>query len=344
MKNITNIISASFLLMLCIQGCKKETVVKPYSPTTPTLYGTWQTINTDISNNEKEYFIYSSADNFGYILTEDEFGFRESEGYTFSATDKQFNFGGSLKNYSVKGDTLKVYESLNSFKTLVKISNPSFNYENWTNTVDVSRNISAPDDINSSRSFGINGDFLYFYNSAYADRVYKLNTLNNKYVDSMDVSTTCGLYYKSGTIYYGFNNTNFIFKSTELQSATLNKISTNKLYYVYTMSFNGNSNTIYAYQSNDIMFAGTEDGTFSELFKFSDYNTSSVVYYKNDEFLAIKDYKLYRVKISPTFKVVASYKLNGYDINNISTNGVDVWACAEDNNTYNNVFLKLNLN
>lgn len=339
-----NAIIAILTMVVFIQSCtKKETIIESYNPPAVTLYGTWKEINTNPSNLSTSYYIIDKTNDFAYNLIEDEYGFRNSNGYAVSASDKQITLGGTLYNYTVKNDTLKLKYDVDQTQTFVKVPNPTFTFNNWTNNISINKSITAPLGINSSRSFGFNGDFLYFYRNTFGNKSYKYNTLNSSFVDSGLVANTCANYYRNGNLYYGFTGTNKLFKGNELLTGSA--ISINNLNTVYALSINGTSNTIYAYQSNRELYAGTDGGNFSLLTDLNTYNTRSVVYYGNDEFLTIKNSRLYKIKISPTFKVTTSYtSLPNYSFYTVSTNGSDVWVYAYNDNIDNYEFLKLNLN
>ncbi len=348
MKNI-NKIGVLILGILLLNSCtKKETIIQEYNPPAATMYGTWLLQNRNISDMSKTYIIFNQNDNFCYTLSESKDGFRSSNSSVYIATDKQLNFGGGLYLYSIIGDTMVLSNSQGNNEKLTRVKNPTMTYQNWIGNISVDKTITAPDiQIEYNRSFGFNGDNLYFNATKYGNRVYKFNTLNSTFTDSMNVSAYCSNFYKSGNTYYGFSGNYKLGKTTELNSGTYTEISTNTVASPYAISYNGSSNIFYAYLSNGSLFSGTEGGAFSLLKDLDQYYCNSVVYYNSDEFLAIKDSRIHKIKISPTFSVTKSYKLDiNYDfsIYTISTNGVDVWAYIYnyDNDRYE--YLKLNLN
>lgn len=336
----------AFISLIAIQSCKKtETVVEEYNPPSPTLYGTWKAINEDPTNNSSLYYVFDKSNNFASTLEEDEYGFRESNSYAFSATNKQVSLGGGLLNYTVNGDTLKMKYSSTQSSLFLRVASPTFTPENWLKSISVIQKTAAVNSLPTNISFGVNGDFLYFSQYVNGYKVFKYNTLNNTKVDSNTVSSNCCVYYKGGKVYYGKYANDKLFKTTELDNATNQNVSTNSIYYPVSISINGNSNTIYTLDYNKKLLAGTDGGAFSELFDFSSYNISMVQYYGNDEFLILKNYSLFKVKISPTFSVTTSYNgIPNFSISSIATNGVDTWVYGRENSSNKFKFIKINLN
>lgn len=350
MKNNIQILSIAILSLFALVACNKETTtIKQYTPPSAPeeFYGTWQIINKDINAKTKEYFIFIKDDNYFYMLSEDENGFKRMSDAAFAPSDKQLNFGEGIYNYIIKNDTMFLtYSKDGNVFSAVKYKGSDINKNTWIKKGVITRTVDAPKGIVYENTIGINDDFLYLYSSIYGGgKVYKYNTLNNKFVDSVSAASV-SLFYKNGFTYYGFSISNTLVKTSELLSATASSISTNNLFNVGSLSINGTSNTIYAYEkSSKKLFVGVEGGAFSELYDFVDIGSvKSVVYYGNDEFLIVKDYRLFKVKISPTFKVISSYQLDNIDGNiySVSTNGIDIWCTAYYNNKYQ--YYKLNLN
>ncbi len=337
-------------LIICIaliQSCtKKETIIQEYKPPVVDIYGTWFLQNQNVTDLSKTYMILNASDDFSYNLNEDKDGFRSSYDYAFSATNKQLNLGGSLYNYTKNGDTLILRQSNNSIQKYIKVANPTMTYENWTSKISIAKRVAAPiGNISSSHSFGFNNDNLYFYSDKYASRVYKYNTLNNTFTDSLNVAFSCSNFYRPGFTYFGFSGNFGLGKTTELQTGTYNQISANTFSSTYAISYNGTSNTFYCYLSNSDLYAGAEGGTFSLVKNLDEYNVNSVVYYGSDEFLVLRYGGMYKIKISPNFTVTKSYNgIPNFNIYTISTDGADVWAYGYNYNTGKYEYLKLNLN
>ncbi len=346
MKNLNKILTL-LISVVILNSCTKEVTTKQeYTPPAATMYGTWLKLNKDVSDSSKEYVIFKQNDDYYYSLIESDQGFRTSNNAVYSATDKIISLGGYLNVYSISGDTLIVKDEINKSIKFIRVNNPAINFENWTSKLSISKSVAAPLlNISSSRSFGFNGDNLYFYGNKYGGKVYKFNTLNSTILDSVSVGTSCSNFYKSGSTYYGFSGNNKLGKTTELNSGTYTDASSNILASPYSISYNGTSNIFYAYLGGGGLYSGTEGGAFSILKDLVGYNCKSVVYYNSDEFLTVKNSTLYKIKISPVFSVTKSYKLDAsYNLYTVSTNGVDVWAYARNYNNNSYEFLKLNLN
>lgn len=335
-----------FVSIVVIQSCtKKETIIQEYKPPMPTLYGTWKLQNSSTTDLSSTYLIMSQNSDFVYYLQENEYGFRSSDGYAFSATDKQLSLGGSLFNYKTNGDTLTLIQSLNYVQKYIKVANPSFTSNTWTSNVSIIKSVVSPENVSSSyRSFGFSGNFLYFHRNTYQSRVYKFNTSNSTFADSINVSYKCSNYYNNGTTYYGFDGNYSLGKTTELTN-NYTSVSTNTLNSIYSISKNATSNTFYTYTSNSELYAGTDGGSFTLVKNLDQYNIDCPVYYGSDEFLCINDGKLYKIKIAPSFNVTKSYsEIPNYRLYSLSTDGVDVWAYAYNNVADRYEYLKLNIN
>lgn len=346
MKNYSFII----ILLLLVQSCTKEVITKKeFIPATApsALYGTWKRINNNPADLNSFYFIISSNDNIIYTLSEDKYGYRTIYSYASNANNKQLNIGGGLYNYTIINDTLKLKSQPNEIFNCVKVSNPNFTPNNWVKKAVILKSINMPNNTDAYKSIGINGDNLYFGNTTYGNKVYKFNTLTQQYIDSIIIGINgVSNFYKNGTLFYGFEDNARLAKTTELQFATAAFLSLNQLSNIQSMSYNGTSNTFYAFNNNNYeLYAGSEGGNFNLLTDFRANNyPNSVVYYGNDEFLAIYSGSLCKIKISPTFKITESYQLNNYSIYSVSTNGTDVWAKVYNSISDNYEFLKLNIN
>ncbi len=346
MNKIKLIFSLSVILL--IASCKKETTIKEeYNPPQPKLYGTWQVVNTNPSVTTTTYYVFpNDGKNYAYLLTLEKDGFKSRQAYAYKATENQVNFYYYLYNYTVSNDTLTLYNTPSNYSTFTKVTNPSFTPDNWMGSFTYAKTLTPPRAMNSSylKPFGIDGDNIYptgYNGSAYY--VYKYNTVSQQYTDSGSIAINASTYFKSPLIYYGFNNNNFLWKTTGLTGGST--ISTNQLNYTNTISANPNSGVIYAFVSNGSMYSGTEGSTFNQLFDFNSTGIYNVLYYKNDEFLALRNDCIVRVKISPSYQVLSVYqgKAN-FSPYVLSTNGVDVWLYGYDNLTSDYKLIKVNLN
>lgn len=325
---------ATVLGLFVLNSCtKKETIIQEYNPPQPKLFGTWKLIGQNSSDTN--YYVFpDDGSNFMYLLTVSPNNFRNSQGYAYKATDNQLQVFSTLLNYKVSNDTLYLMESPNISTKLVKISNPSFTPANFMNASSVVKKINVPRGIGSNtRPFGIEGNYLYIYGNQNGNEyIYKFNSSTELHEDSGGVSEPASTCIKAGTIYTAFDNGNYnIYKSATTAIGSMSIISNNTLPYANAISVNPNSGVIYAYTNDAKIYSGTENSTFNELFNFASYGVYNVLYYKNDEFLCIRNNNICKVSIAPNFKVLANYQpIPGFSIYQLSTNGTDVWCYGYD--------------
>jgi hypothetical protein len=342
MKKIT-IVSVLVGFLVLLGSCKKtetNTIIQEYNPPLATLFGTWKMINTSSTD---QYFVFpNDKSNLHYQLIEDVNGFRTMFDAAFNATVNQVFLQGSLYNYSESNDTLILTSNSSNMMKFMRIDSPSFTPMTWMKPTMLDRSIELPRGFGSTNvSIGIQGDFLYPYavnsGSAY---IYQFNTLTGKYVDSTGVGKPACTYFNSGDLYVGFNGGTYnIWKGN---MASISPVSSNTILNVNAVSLNPSSGVIYAYNSARKMYTGLANSNFSELFDFSTYYLNTVVYYKNDEFLCIKNGRLYRIKISPSFEVLESYNTpSGVNYYTVSTNGTDIWVYGYDSNYGSNRLMKV---
>lgn len=350
MKNKILILSSAVGLFL--SSCtKKETIVQQYTPPAPTLYGTWKFINSNPSDSSAQYIVLpNDGSNFYYSMSQDEFGFRRIDGSgAFQATDKQLLIGmGGLFNYTVNNDTLKLRQNSGSSINLTRITDPNIVPDKFVTLLGISKGVKTPYGlIGHSYSLGISGDNLYLMASlSGSNKMAKYNVNSGLLTDSIPTAFNGSVYYKSGSIFLGFSNNNRIWKGTEFNAGTYSINSSTDLVNVKALSINGSSNTIYAYQADRKLFAGTDGGSYALLKDFAPMSTDMVVYHNNDAFLILKNDHIYRVKIFPTMSIMNSYRLaeNLSTIYAISSNGSDVWATVYNSISGKHEFVKLNIN
>jgi len=317
-------------ILTLIASCKKETTIKEeYNPPQPKLYGTWQVISVPPSTSNSYYVFPNDASNFGYILTIDKDGFKSQQTFTYKATENQINMYYYLYNYTVANDTMKMFSAPGVYSAYVKISNPAFTKDNWNSTFSSLKRLTPPRGFttSTSRSFGINGDFIYPNGmNGSGTYVYKYNTLTQQYIDSISVSANTSTYFKSPSLYYGLYGNFMLYKTADM-SPSATPISTNLLNYCDNVSANASSGVIYAFLSNAHLYSGTEGSNFNDLFDLTSYSVSNVLYYKNDEFLGLKGGYIIRFKISPKFTILDSYlSIPNFNVYALSSNGSDTWV------------------
>lgn len=340
---IRKIIPVVLTGLVILGACtKKETIVQEYNPPQPKLYGNWKVISTNLNGG---YFSFpNDGNNFAYILGLDEDGFKNKEVYAYSATDKQLIISGTVFNYNLKGDTLILKSSPSSNYMMVKTTDPNINASTWLSSTSIAKDLGKlPNTSSDLHSIGIDGNTIYYSGlNGMGNYVYKYNTSSKVLEDSIASVNTASHYYKSGTLYYGFDYmSNKIFKGTPFAPVT--SVSSNNLSSVRTVSANASSGVIYAFTSSGEMYTGTENSTFNILFDFQDYNVASVTYYKNDEFLCVKNSTVHRVKISPDFQVLATYEMpESFNAYTVSTNGTDMYVFGYDSNANDYKLIKLN--
>lgn len=346
MKNIKLILglSAVFLFAACT---KKTTITEEYNPPQATLFGTWKMMSENVNNGESYYVFANDGSNFAYNLMKDINGFKSKDVYAFKATDKQINVNYTLYNYTVVADTLTLFETPTVYNKYVRVVNPTMTPSNWTSSIKAIRRIELPRTVSygTIRTFGIDGDNLYLcgYNGS-SYYVYKYNSLTNQFLDSIAVPNVASTYFKSPTVYYGFDANNKIYKTTGLVAPTT-AVSLNDINYTYALSMNPSSGVIFAFTSNSALLSGTDGSNFNSLFSFGNYGVSYVQYDKNDEFVGLRNGNIVRMKISPSFSVVNSYdRLSGFYTYAFSTNGNDTWMFGYNNQTSTYQLVKVNLN
>jgi hypothetical protein len=333
--------------LLVLNSCtKKETIIQEYNPPQPSLYGTWKMLNQ--TSSDTSYYVFNNdGTNFMYLLSKSSYGFKSSQGYVYKATDKQLQVYSSLFNYKVSNDTLYLMESPSTTYKLLKMNNSGLNTANWLSASSMNKSMNMPrGTLFNTRPFAIEGNYLYLYgNDNSNERVYKFNHTTELYEDSGSVSEPASTCIKAGNLYTAFDNGNYnIYKSSTSSIGSMSIISNNTLPYANTISINPNSGVIYAYCNDNKIYTGTENSTFNELFDFSPYGINNVLYYKNDEFLCIRNSTIHKIVIAPSFKVITSYQpIPNFSIYQLSTNGTDVWCYGYDNTTGTYKLVKLTI-
>jgi len=346
MKKIKILFGLSVVLLMA--ACtKKTTITEEYNPPQATLFGTWKLMSENVNNGENYYVFANDGSNFAYYLMKDVNGFKSKDVYAFKATDKQINVNYALYNYSVVADTLILYESPSTYNKYLRVVNPTMTPSNWTNSLKAIRRIELPRAVSygTIRPFGIDGDNLYLcgYNGS-GYYVYKYNSLTNQHLDSISVPSVATTYYKSPSVYYGFDANNKIYKTTGLVGPTI-AVSLNDINYTYALSMNPSSGVFFAFSNNSSLLSGTDGSNFNTLFSFSNYGVNYVLYDKNDEFMGLRNGSIVRMKISPSFSVVNSYdRLPGFYTYAYSSNGTDTWLFGYNNQTSTYQLVKVNLN
>jgi hypothetical protein len=128
-------------------------------------------------------------------------------------------------------------------------------------------------------------------------------------------------------------------------SSPFTLISANDIDYTRALSFNASSGAVYAFTQSGQLYSGTEGSTFNPLFDFYTYYLNYLVYYKNDEFMALKSGMLIRLKIAPAFYIVRCYEpLPNFNTYVFSSNGEDTWLFGFNNTTSTYELLKVSLN
>jgi hypothetical protein len=352
------IISLS-IIAIVLASCTKETVTEkkttvPYVAPALGIYGTWKVTQSSNSGSAEEYMIITKGDNFIYNFTKDMAGFKEDYVSIYDADDKTFNWDGWLVNYKIIGDTMTWMTSPTTVEyKMVKDNSGTVTIDNWAKNLNIaSTGVLAEfgsDFSLDNYGFGVKGDFLYISGRRGGQyRIYELNTLNGQLVDSVNYFTRAAIAYRgsSSSLYYGrASGTDKIKKSAGLGGAE-SDLSTNTISNARNISYNASSGTVYVYNSNRVLYAGSDGGNFSELADLSTLSTSfyEMMYYKNDEFIVERNSTLHRVKIAPTFTVVESYKRdNNFRIYNFGTDGSTIWVYGRNNMTNNNEYRKVTL-
>lgn len=348
------IISLS-IIALVLASCTKEVVTEtkttvPYKGPTLGVYGTWKVVESN-NNNIEEYFIINKDNNFVVNLTNRDEGFKRDYTSVYDADEKTFNWDGWLLNYMIVGDTMTWMTSPTVVEyKMVKDNSSGVTEDNWTKKLNLaSAGVMRPEGMNVyNYGFGVRGDFLYISGYRLGYYIYEMNGLNGQLIDSLSFVTRAAIAYRpsNNNLYYArASGTDNMKKSVGIGGVATD-LSTNALNSVRSISLNPSSGTVYAFNSNRILYAGTEGGNFTELSDLSTLQTylNSLVYYKNDEFLTIRNSTIYRVKIAPSFSVVQSYRRDAtFSIDNIGTDGSTIWVYGYNQFTGENEYRKVTL-
>ena len=360
----TRLLLLALVPLFVLSACKKETTIQEtvtvnevYNPAPPAYLGTWKKINEDPTDTSKTYFIFMANSSYCLTLEQSEDGFKRKDYSTISGNANSLRFDDQgFRPYKVSGDTMTVYDDSRPGdidELLVKVTNGSVDAANWLKTLSVSRTVTVPsyhqNNVSTSASFGIDGDFLYIsaWNSIW--RIYKFNTLNGTHVDSGTAAgnTINAIHFRgsSNKLYHTrYSGTYAMLQRVGLNGANSN-LSTNTISSVRSISTNATSGTVYAFRSNTL-YSGSEGGNFSSLFTFTGSYPRGNVYYKSDQFLGVYNGTLVLFEISPTFKIIQQYELPGgsYIYQSIATNGSDIWVMFYNNNTNQYGYKKVSLN
>lgn len=340
----------SVLFTFIFHSCTKEkvtnnTIKEKYNPEQIKIYGKWKLINENPSSLKEEFYIFDSITPFLYYLSSDEIGFKNYESAVYTATKNTLIFN-SVYVYEVNNDTLIIKSAPdNEIIKLLKTNRTDVDLKTWmskSSTLLISKALPEMNNENSG-SIAFNGNFIFF-NSNYTGNnwFYKYNVITNSVVDSLTNSGNVSACYKTSTneIYVASNysSSSPLVKIKDFTNVGGSLISVTNFDYAKNLSYNPNSGVIYVYQ-NGILFSGSEGGVFSELFATEPLgvNIAQINYYTNDEFLTLRDNKIHRVKIAPSFKVLESYEpIKNFVIFSVSTNGSEVWVYGrnEINNLY----------
>lgn len=352
------IISLSIIAIVLV-SCTKEVVTEkkttvPYVPPTLGIYGTWKVTQNNNSGNAEEIIIISKDDHYIYDLTKDIEGFKSNYISIYDADDKTINWDGYFLNYKITGDTMTwMTTPTNVEYKMVKDNSGSVTIDNWTKKMNISSTgvlaeIGSDYDFNNY-GFGVKGDLLYISGSLFGQyKIYELNALNGKLTDSVNYISSAAVAYRasSNSFYYGRTSASDKLKKAIGIGGALTDLSTNSISSARNISYNASSGTIYVFNSNRKLYAGSEGGNFTELADLSTITSSfyEMMYYKNDEFLVRRNSTIYRVKISPTFTVVESYGRDyNFSIRNFGTDGTTIWVYGRNEMTDNYEYRKVTL-
>lgn len=340
MKN--GILISALAILTFIGSCtKKTTVYKAYVPPDATLYGVWKLPQTSGIDSTISYLYFpKDGSNYFYQYMQDKFGYRiGSEGGVFNASNSQLIISsGGIFNYTVKNDTLTLFQSKNEKYILTKVPLSELDPSNFLVNLHAAK--TYPSLLNnhySGYSLGFDNDTIYLASNNY---LYKWDMANRKALDSFYNNPRSFFYLKNTGLYQGVNGSDYL-KKGSFSAPT--SVSANKLVNVTTLSYNKTSNLLYAFQSTGELYSGSEGGTFSKVFDFSKQNTNGVFYYDEDTYLVLKDNQVHKVKVSPKFQVLESYYLEGYLIYNMSYHDHTLWVLAQNNFTNNSEFIKFDI-
>ncbi len=346
------------VLFFMSQSCKKEvinntTIKEDYNPPVSKIYGKWKIINADPSDLSETYMIFESNKPFAYQMSKDKYGFKEIQSTAYSVTEKTLIFGG-IYVYEISNDTLVLkYEPNSDVAKLVRTTSTEVDPLNWVSSVSTLQTSKSLPNMSSSDdgSFAFDGDKLFFSsNYTGSFRFYKYNSTSNSLIDSFPTGDRYSSFYKKSTNQIYMANNSFSsakpLKINDFSPGSASALTTSSHNYIKNFSFNPNSGVMYAFQSTNKLFSGTEGGALSVLFDVATtgHSFDQMSYYSNDEFLILEDNKIHKVKIAPSLTVTKSYdRIPNFSIYSISTNGSETWVFGYNNTISKYEFRKINL-
>jgi len=349
-------------IALVLSACTKHTIIEEtitevgQGPAEVDYYGVWKPQVT--STNNTEYYVFEKGSAYCKVLGLESSGFKYAYYNTVLVTATHFRIAGEgNRRYSLVGDTLTFiggWDGPDERQVFVRVTDGSVDPAAWLKELKVLRSVFLPaynqNNVSTQTSFGIDGDFLYISSWSNNWKIYKFNTLNGMHVDSASsISNNINaMHFKgnSNKLYLtNYTGTQTMQQRTGLAGANSN-LSSNSLNSIYAISTNGSSGTVYAANSGNQIYSGSEGGNFSSLFTFTGNYPRCNVYYKSDQFLGVYNNTLVLYEISPSFKIIQQYALPGAQnvYQSIATNGTDIWVLTYNGSKNRYEYKKVALN
>lgn len=331
-------------IILCsiFATCKKETILIETENIAPIeLYGTWELINGD-TNIPIQFYTFNKESKMCSYWVEMLKGYRYTLTTPFRANKNELNIGSGKYKYKIENSELILYNDDTTFSTYKKNTIINKIPDNWIKTPLIVNSIEVPL-IFYSRNIGIEGNYLYYCTNLRDSFVFKHNLITNKIEDSMAIkSSRCSNFFYNGYLYHGDYDAGKLYKTLNFKKQSKQYISNTNYNNISSLSINPQTNDIYILSEDRDIFIGKENNDFNklEIDNYPNYFT----YYKNDEFLmGHNDDMIYKLTPSNKYKVIENYKIVGYTIYNVSTNGDDIWVTAIKKSDSKRFLLKINL-
>lgn len=310
-----------------LAGCKKDDAnpANGGNPQGSAIHGKWQVTAGDAETK----FLQFNTDNTYFGLKEANYGFRALESGVCQITETQINFRGSLYNYSVTGNELRI---TNTTQTIVCTKNTSApDGSQWVTTISPLDSLVAPND--QITDIAYNAGFLW-YGNGYSNvrKLHKINvaTRSATVVPSTSVDFTqyaFAVEYANGSLWCNSNGGSNLYK-VDPNTGAIQATSVTIGPWMNGIAFDGQF--LWAASGNDRTIYKYNPATNSVAGSYSDARAEGLAFAGTTLYVC-KDGVVNKCTTTP-LRSVAAYRIPGAHIGGIAFDGTHFWLVARVGN------------
>ncbi len=337
--NTKSIFFAALVVGLSILGgCKKDENNPASGGQSSSLIGKWQVTSGDPA---VKYFIFNT-DNTWYGLKEANYGLRSLESGVSQVTSTQINFRGSVYNYSITGNELRITSTT---ETLVCTKNDAApETAQWVGAITKLDSLVAPND--QLTDIAANGTSLW-YGNGYSNvrKLYRINTStkSSAMIPPTNVDFTeyaFAVEYANSYLWCGSNGGRNLYKIDPNTGAVLTT-SLDLGPWLNGIAFDGQY--LWAASSNNSAIYKYNPATNSIAGSYTDIRVEGMAFVGTTLYIC-KDGVINKCTSSP-LRATNAYQIPGVYIGGIAHDGTNFWISTRVGNYPNATYMiyKVNL-